>query len=97
MNFVSPPGEAPTIAISKPPLLALLTNLGNKSTVVFGIDNAGLGNNTEIIDILSCVQWRTGPNGEIHVKREHGLPQVSFYGIDTDMYGYMLLTNNFLA
>ncbi|EIN03580.1 alpha-amylase [Punctularia strigosozonata HHB-11173 SS5] len=76
MKFVSPPGEAPTIAISKPPLLALLTNLGNQSTVVYGLPDAGLGNNTAVIDILNCAQWRTGETGEIHVKREHGMPQV---------------------
>ncbi len=68
------------IAISKPPLLALLTNAGNSSTATWTIPgNAGLFlKGQTLIDVLTCQSYNVDPvTGSLTVESKYGLPQVS--------------------
>ncbi|PBK84832.1 glycoside hydrolase family 13 protein [Armillaria gallica] len=78
MTFV-PQSNDNAIAISKPPLLALLTNAGNSSTATWTIPgNAGLFlKGQTLIDVLTCQSYNVDPvTGSLTVESRYGLPQV---------------------
>lgn len=78
MTFVPQPNDN-TIAISKPPLLALLTNAGNSSTATWTIPgDAGLFlKGQTLIDVLTCQSYNVDPiTGSLAVESRYGLPQV---------------------
>ncbi|KAJ3805543.1 alpha-amylase [Lentinula aff. lateritia] len=67
-----------TLAISKPPLLTLLTNGGNSSNATWFIPStAGLYSpNETLVDVLTCGSVMTGSDGSLNVVANHGLPKV---------------------
>ncbi|KAK0438407.1 glycoside hydrolase family 13 protein [Armillaria borealis] len=78
MTFV-PQLNDNVIAISKPPLLALLTNAGNSSTATWTIPgNAGLFlKGQTLVDVLTCQSYNVDPvTGSLTVESRYGLPQV---------------------
>ncbi|KAK0448478.1 alpha-amylase [Desarmillaria tabescens] len=78
MTFV-PQLNDNTIAISKPPLLALLTNVGNSSTATWTIPgDAGLFlKGQTLIDVLTCQSYNVDPvTGSLTIESRNGLPQV---------------------
>ncbi|KIK01831.1 glycoside hydrolase family 13 protein [Laccaria amethystina LaAM-08-1] len=65
------------LAVSKPPLIALLTNLGSNSTksstwVASGVASA----NEVLVDVLSCATVKADGSGGVSVAVVGGLPQV---------------------
>ncbi|KAK0475231.1 glycoside hydrolase family 13 protein [Armillaria novae-zelandiae] len=72
-NFLTYP------AISKPPLLALLTNVGNSSTATWTIpgDASLFLKGQTLIDVLTCQSYNVDPvTGSLTVESRYGLPQV---------------------
>jgi alpha-amylase len=68
---------ASSIAISKLPLLALLTNVGSSgSSQNWNVNNTGYQPNTVLTDVLSCNNVTTDANGGISVVVIGGVPQV---------------------
>ncbi|KAJ3885788.1 alpha-amylase [Lentinula edodes] len=67
-----------TLAISKPPLLTLLTNGGNSSNATWIIPStAGLYSpNETLVDVLSCDSVMMGSDGSLTVVATNGLPKV---------------------
>ncbi|KAJ4474354.1 glycoside hydrolase superfamily [Lentinula aciculospora] len=67
-----------TLAISKPPLLTLLTNGGHSSNPTWSIpSSAGLyGANKTLVDVLTCDIVMTGSDGSLNVTASSGLPKV---------------------
>lgn len=84
MRFLNQPHEQ-TIAISKPPLLTLLTNAGNSDVpsepVSWYIPSSeGLFKNDEsLVDILSCKTVMLDDQGDLTITADRGFPQVSLY------------------
>lgn len=78
MTFI-PQSNDNVIAVSKPPLLALLTNAGNSSTATWTIpEDAGLFlKGQTLIDVLTCQPYNVDPvTGSLTVESRYGLPQV---------------------
>lgn len=69
-----------TLAISKPPMLALLSNGGSSSTPTWSISSAvsGYTPNQDLIDVLSCKTVKTDGNAGISTSSSGGAPMVSF-------------------
>ena len=67
-----------TIAISKPPMLALLSNGGNTSTPSWAISSAisGYSPNLQLTDVLSCKTVKTDGNAGISTSSSGGDPMV---------------------
>ncbi|KAF9074062.1 glycoside hydrolase superfamily [Rhodocollybia butyracea] len=76
-KFISQP-DSSTLAISKPPMLTLLTNGGNSSSVKWSIpSSANLFSGSEtVVDVLSCNTVTTASDGSLSVTASSGLPQV---------------------
>ncbi|CAL1697820.1 unnamed protein product [Somion occarium] len=64
------------LAISKPPMLTLLTNEGSTSTPQWNVPNAGYSANQELIDVLTCTKVNADANGGVSIKGSGGNPQV---------------------
>ncbi|OBZ74584.1 Alpha-amylase A type-1/2 [Grifola frondosa] len=80
-NFLTSPvkflsAEGTTVAVSKAPMLALLTNGGNSSTPSWSIPAAGYQANEELVDILTCTKINADGNGGVSVQGTSGQPQV---------------------
>ncbi|KAJ3859433.1 alpha-amylase [Lentinula novae-zelandiae] len=67
-----------TLAISKPPLLTLLTNGGNSSNATWIIPStAGLYSpNETLVDVLTCDSVMMASDGSLNVVATNGLPKV---------------------
>jgi alpha-amylase len=67
-----------TLAVSKPPFLALLTNGGNSSSAKWSIpSSAKLFSGSEtLVDVLTCNTVTTGSDGSLSVTASGGMPQV---------------------
>ncbi|RPD58617.1 glycoside hydrolase family 13 protein [Lentinus tigrinus ALCF2SS1-7] len=67
-----------TLAVSKPPLLALLTNVGNGSsaTTTWNVPDAGYASNEVLVDVLTCSKVTADSNGGVLVQASSGAPQV---------------------
>ncbi|KAJ3980661.1 glycoside hydrolase family 13 protein [Lentinula detonsa] len=78
VNFIPQSSASSTLAVSKPPLLALLTNGGSSSTESWSIPNsAGLFSaNETLVDVLTCDTVVTGSDGSLSVTARDGLPKV---------------------
>ncbi|KAG5652837.1 hypothetical protein H0H81_003461, partial [Sphagnurus paluster] len=78
MTFIQQPDKA-TLAISKPPLVGLFTNVGSKSeaTTMWMIPgSSGLFNGGErVTDVLSCKTVTAAADGGLSIKAENGMPQ----------------------
>lgn len=65
-----------TMAVSKPGLLALFTNVGSSGSATWTVSKSGFSPNTELTDALSCSKVTTDANGGITATAVNGLPQV---------------------
>ncbi|KAI0338565.1 glycoside hydrolase family 13 protein [Trametopsis cervina] len=65
-----------SLVISKPPLVALLTNQGSQSTPTWSVSNAGFTANEEVWDVLTCTKYTTDSNGALSVTGSGGKPQI---------------------
>ncbi|RDX40957.1 glycoside hydrolase family 13 protein [Lentinus brumalis] len=67
-----------TLAVSKPPLLALLTNVGNISTAAttWNVPDAGYPANEVLVDVLTCNKVTADKSGGVLVHASSGEPQV---------------------
>lgn len=83
MSFIKQSNQA-VLAVSKPPLLGLLTNVGNTSTgstqwTIPG--NSGLFKGGEsVVDVLACKAVTADSSGGLTVQASGGMPQVSCVG-----------------
>ena len=78
MTFV-PQENDNSIAVSKPPLLGLMSNAGNDSTATWSIPhNSGLFLKGEsLVDVLTCKMYEVDLiSGDLNVTSEYGLPVV---------------------
>lgn len=67
-----------TIAIAKPGLLALLTNVGTGGKASWKVDGSASGfeANTDLVDVLSCTTVHTDGQGGVSVDSDGGKPKV---------------------
>lgn len=76
-----------TIAISKSPLLALLSNGGNTTNPSWSVPNAGFSANENLVDVISCSTVTADGSGGVQISSTGGLPIVcnlfSFQGDQT--------------
>lgn len=66
-----------TISLTKPGMLALLTNVGASGSASWTEPNAGFSANEALIDVLSCNAVTADGNGGVTTTASGGLPQVS--------------------
>jgi alpha-amylase len=66
-----------SMAISKPPMLALFTNVGNESSsgVNWKVD-AVFHANEQLVDVLTCSKVTADAKGGVNVPSAYGMPQV---------------------
>ncbi|KAI0365853.1 glycoside hydrolase family 13 protein [Pilatotrama ljubarskyi] len=69
-------GSESTMAISKPPMLTLLTNGGSSSSPSWSVVDAGFQANEELVDVLTCSKMNADGNGGVTVQGSGGNPQV---------------------
>ncbi|KAI0753794.1 glycoside hydrolase superfamily [Fomes fomentarius] len=74
VKLYTPSGS--TLAVSKPPLLALLTNGGSSSSPKWDVPEAGYKPNEELVDIISCSKVTADANGGVSATGSGGSPQV---------------------
>ena len=74
MSF--PLASQTTLAVSKPPMLALFTNVGAGGSASWNVPKSGYSGNTQLIDVLSCTTVTTNGNGGLSASTTNGLPQV---------------------
>ncbi|KAF9650224.1 glycoside hydrolase family 13 protein [Thelephora ganbajun] len=65
-----------TLAVSKPPMLALFTNVGSSGTASWKVPKSGHSGNTQLIDVLSCTILTTNSDGGLTTNTTNGLPRV---------------------
>ena len=65
-----------TFAISKPPMLALLTNQGSGGSPVWDVPDAGFGAGETVVDVLTCATFNADANGGVTVTGSAGAPVV---------------------
>ncbi|KAI0691609.1 alpha-amylase [Earliella scabrosa] len=65
-----------TLAVSKPPMLALLTNVGNSSDVTWNVPDAGYRAHQELVDVLTCSTVVADKKGGVLVHSVQGHPQI---------------------
>ncbi|PIL26375.1 ATP-binding cassette transporter [Ganoderma sinense ZZ0214-1] len=65
-----------TVAVSKPPLLALLSNLGNTSTPNWNVPGAGYKPGETLVDVLTCNKVVADDKGGVLVTGKAGNPQI---------------------
>ncbi|KZT66206.1 glycoside hydrolase family 13 protein [Daedalea quercina L-15889] len=80
-TFLRTPVEFPVsspsqLAISKPPLLALLTNAGGSSSPSWSIPGTNYSKGAELIDVLSCETTKAGDSGAVAWTGSAGMPAV---------------------
>ncbi|KAJ3763919.1 alpha-amylase [Lentinula raphanica] len=76
-SFITQPSTS-VLAISKPPLLTLLTNGGNSSSLTWNIpSSAGLYDaNVMLVDVLTCETVTTASDGSLNVTSSNGSPKI---------------------
>ena len=65
-----------TFAISKPPMLALLTNQGSGGSPVWDVPDAGFGAGETVVDVLTCATFNADAHGGVTVTGSAGAPVV---------------------
>jgi len=71
-----PQSSSSMIAMSKPPLLSLLTNGGNSSSGSWTLPDAQFKNNEALVEVLTCTTLTANSKGGLSVNANQGLPQV---------------------
>ena len=74
MSF--PLASETTLAVSKPPILALFTNVGASGTASWNVAKSGYSGNTQLIDVLSCTVVTTNGDGGLTANTTSGSPRV---------------------
>lgn len=65
-----------SLVVSKPPMVALLTNMGSSSTPTWTVSNAGFSANADVYDVLTCTKYTTDANGGLQITGSGGNPQI---------------------
>ncbi|KAL1682231.1 glycoside hydrolase family 13 protein [Schizophyllum commune] len=74
MDFIKQ--EQPGVmAVSKPPLLTLLTNAGSGGAAAWDVPDV-YKPNTELVDVLTCRTYNAGAKGEVKISSTGGMPHV---------------------
>jgi len=70
--------EDQSIAILKPPMLTLLTNIGSQGSksVTWSVPTAGFSPNEQLVDVLTCNPVNADDKGGVNVVSLYGMPQV---------------------
>lgn len=68
--------SASQLAVSKAPLLALLTNAGGSSSPSWSIPSTNYTKGEELIDALSCTTTKIGADGALSWTSQSGMPAV---------------------
>ena len=76
-----------TIAVSKPPLLTLLTNGGNASVPNWNVPSGAYKPGETLVDVLTCSTVTADKNGGVLVAGHAGNPQVSSRSIIPSHHG----------
>ncbi|KZT05143.1 glycoside hydrolase family 13 protein [Laetiporus sulphureus 93-53] len=71
-----PSVESSTLAVSKYPMLSLLTNGGESSTPSWSVSDTGFSAGTELIDVLNCTTYTVDSSRGLDVTGYDGLPIV---------------------
>ncbi|KAI0742255.1 glycoside hydrolase family 13 protein [Daedaleopsis nitida] len=64
------------LAVSKPPMLALLTNVGNASNTTWDVPDAGYQPNAALVDVLSCTSLSADDRGGVSAQSTSGDPKI---------------------
>ena len=64
------------LVLSKPPMLALLTNQGASANPTWNVGAAGYSANQELIDVISCQKVTTDSTGAVKLNAQQGAPMV---------------------
>lgn len=77
VKFIQQPDPNAALAVSKPPFLTLLTNVGSKGSTTWQIGGTFaapvIG---ELVDVFTCRGYRTSEDGHLKVESEGGMPMV---------------------
>lgn len=67
-----------TLVISKPPLLALLTNIGSQQTVSvrWNVTHPVFKSKQQLVDVLTCRTFIAGEGGGVSIQSDEGMPKV---------------------
>ncbi|GLB36809.1 putative protein with domain of unknown function (DUF1966) [Lyophyllum shimeji] len=70
------------LVVSKPPLVALLTNVGNSSTAAttWDIPASTFKGSETVVNVLDCKTMTAAPDGSLHVRVQGGMPQLLLPG-----------------
>jgi alpha-amylase len=68
--------DANALTISKPPLLALLTNVDNASVSTWGLHNSGYSDNENLMEVLNCIKMQADGQGGVNANTGTGQPMV---------------------
>ncbi|KAH9837571.1 alpha-amylase [Rhodofomes roseus] len=71
-----PVASASQLAVSKQPLLALLTNAGASSSPSWSVPSTNYSKGDELIDVLSCSTTKVGDSGAVAWTGSSGMPAV---------------------
>lgn len=92
MEFITQ-STSGALAVSKPPLLALLTNAGSSSKGGSWAAKRLYKANETLVDVLTCRRFWADAAGGVDVKIVGGMPQVSLYGSVSHSHGLMIVTD----
>ncbi|KAI0945835.1 hypothetical protein AcV7_009966 [Taiwanofungus camphoratus] len=76
LKFLQTTGAISTLAVSKPPLLVLLTNGGNASSPPWNVAGAGYQPDEALVEVLTCTQLSADGAGGVSTHAQGGMPQV---------------------
>ncbi|KAF9235849.1 glycoside hydrolase family 13 protein [Melanogaster broomeanus] len=78
MQFLDANAEN-TLVVSKPPMLALLTNIGSQqmTSVRWNVTHPVFKRGEHLVDILTCRSYFSGENGGVSIQSDEGMPKVS--------------------
>ena len=65
-----------TVIISKPPMLSLLSNVGNHTDIYWTVKNLSYSSGEELVEILGCTTTTVDDMGMISVVSTTGEPMV---------------------
>ena len=70
--------SANTLVVSKPPMLALLSNIGSQQTssVRWNVTRPVFRGGEQLVDVLTCREFLAGENGGVSVQSDGGMPKV---------------------
>ncbi|TFY83786.1 hypothetical protein EWM64_g219 [Hericium alpestre] len=70
--------EDNSFAVSKPPMLALFTNIGSETsrTITWNVKEAGFSPHEDLVDVLTCSKVQADEKGGVKILSMYGMPQV---------------------